>query len=148
MVHEMAHHKIRSHDSNFPAEMQRIEYKLQANKEGDFNAIKRAIIKLVQDHSDIIAEGKRIYEYESITPTRKRLQDNEERIEPNLSYERIFKGDRESGAKNRTEQRVQPSIISGRGTSGQRSEAGISGSEDEGSGALSPQYQTRYKAPP
>ena len=136
MVHEMAHHKVRSHNASFPAEMQRIEYKLQANKEKEYNAIKRAVVKLVQNNSDIIAEGIRIYAYEDISPTRKRLQDSEERIEPSVSYERISKGNGEPSGEIPAGERVQQPAISGRGASGQRSEAGAGGGRNEKTGPL------------
>ena len=54
MVHELAHHKVRSHDADFPAEMQRILIKLEASKSFDIKQFKDDFILLVKDNKDII----------------------------------------------------------------------------------------------
>lgn len=76
MVHELAHHKVRNHDADFPAEMQRITYKLRADKlfnmrefedefaktiENDYDDIVQALYKLFNGETDanIKARGQR-----------------------------------------------------------------------------------------
>jgi len=147
MVHEMAHHKVRSHNASFPAEMQKIEYKLQANKESEYRAIKNAVLKIVRDNADIMAEGKRIYEHESISPNRKRLQDSEERIQPVASNEGVSQGNIQSSGAVRAGERILPSAVASSGDVRQRGETGVGSGGDEEAGSLAPQYQTRHKAP-
>jgi hypothetical protein len=54
MIHELAHHKVRSHRAEFPAEMQRILIKLEASKDFDIRQLKDDFISIVKDNKDII----------------------------------------------------------------------------------------------
>ena len=54
MIHELAHHKVRSHGADFPAEMQRILIKLEASKSFDIRQLKDDFISIVKDNKDII----------------------------------------------------------------------------------------------
>jgi len=53
MIHELAHHKVRSHDAAFPAEMQKIILSLKATKGFDLNALENKLLKSFQDNEDI-----------------------------------------------------------------------------------------------
>jgi hypothetical protein len=141
MIHELAHHKERSHNASFPAEMQRIESRLQANESTEYDAIKKAVLKLVQDNVDIIKEGTRIYEHESIAPTRKRLQDNAELIRPEGRDEGVSSGDSERSGAVGTGEQVLRSDQASREAAGLGREAGAGSGENETAGALRPQYE-------
>lgn len=54
MVHEFAHHKVRSHDANFPAEMQRILINLDAQDKVDIAKIKRSLVEHVKKYEDVL----------------------------------------------------------------------------------------------
>lgn len=65
MIHELAHHKVRSHNAEFPAEMQDIQIALDdmqlvmseaSMSEGglDLLALKKRVVKTVKDHHDIL----------------------------------------------------------------------------------------------
>jgi hypothetical protein len=54
MIHELAHHKVRSHNADFPAEMQRILIKLEASKSFDIRQFKDDFIATVKENKDII----------------------------------------------------------------------------------------------
>jgi hypothetical protein len=54
MIHELAHHKVRNHGADFPAEMQRILIKLEASKDFDIRQLKDDFISIVRDSKDII----------------------------------------------------------------------------------------------
>ena len=54
MIHELAHHKVRNHKAEFPAEMQRILIKLEASKDFDIRQLKDDFISIVRDNKDII----------------------------------------------------------------------------------------------
>lgn len=53
MVHELAHHQVRSHDANFPAEMQRIIIHLDVAEDFDFHAFKQKVVNAVARNQDI-----------------------------------------------------------------------------------------------
>lgn len=53
MVHELAHHKVRSHDANFPAEMQRILINLDAHTEFDFHDFKQRVVDAYARYQDV-----------------------------------------------------------------------------------------------
>jgi hypothetical protein len=54
MIHELAHHKVRNHGAEFPAEMQRILIKLEASKDFDIRQLKDDFILAVKENKDII----------------------------------------------------------------------------------------------
>ncbi len=54
MIHELAHHKVRSHGADFPAEMQRILIKLESSTSFDVNQLKKDFILTVKENKDII----------------------------------------------------------------------------------------------
>ena len=53
MVHELAHHNVRSHNADFPAEMQRIIIYLDTHKGFDFHAFKQKVVNAVASNKDI-----------------------------------------------------------------------------------------------
>lgn len=54
MVHELAHHKVRSHDAAFPAEMQRIQIMLDTNPEFNFHGFKQKVVNIVNAYHDVL----------------------------------------------------------------------------------------------
>jgi len=54
MIHELAHHKVRNHGADFPAEMQRILIKLESSTSFDINQLKKDFILTVKENKDII----------------------------------------------------------------------------------------------
>lgn len=65
MLHELAHHQVRNHEKEFPAEMQKIWYKLKAAQvKGGFNFTKfeNDFVKAITPFEDIINEANRLYD--------------------------------------------------------------------------------------
>jgi hypothetical protein len=63
IIHEFAHHKVRSHNDRFAAEMQRILYKLQADDQADFIFWQDEFVKHVaKEYSDIMEYGKGLFD--------------------------------------------------------------------------------------
>lgn len=77
MVHELAHHKVRSHNADFPAEMQRILAFLDASELGfNFGVFKSRVVALVEANKDIQSFiEERFNERNNIKPIGNRLQD-------------------------------------------------------------------------
>lgn len=71
MIHELAHFKVRSHNADFPAEMQRIAVKLAADAHGkvgfDFFEFQQRFVTDVLQFSDIIAKGKEYFDGSDIS---------------------------------------------------------------------------------
>jgi len=62
MVHELAHHKVRSHNANFPAEMQDILLNLEADDQFDYDWFKTAFATTVaNDYADIVQLGVELF---------------------------------------------------------------------------------------
>lgn len=58
MIHELAHHKVRSHNAAFPAEMQRIIYRLQANPNFDLNEFTQSFIERMELYKSMIIAAR------------------------------------------------------------------------------------------
>lgn len=54
MVHEFAHHKVRSHNADFPAEMQRILIQLDSQDKVDIAKLKRNLVEHVKKYEDVL----------------------------------------------------------------------------------------------
>jgi len=97
MIHELTHHKVRSHDDDFAAEMQRIDYTLKARgkniNEMELNFARR----MANLYADIIKEGRTLYEWPYNTPygnsqlyvrvRRDSFRESEERASPTYAGE-------------------------------------------------------------
>lgn len=54
MIHELAHYQVRSHDADFPAEMQRLTLHLKSDKDFDLASLEKALVDTVSDNRDIL----------------------------------------------------------------------------------------------
>ena len=54
MVHELAHHEVRSHNASFPAEMQRILINLDTSEDFNFQEFKEDFIRHVAEYKDVL----------------------------------------------------------------------------------------------
>ena len=54
MVHELAHHEVRSHNADFPAEMQRIMINLEVSKSFNFQEFKQGFVRHVAEYKDVL----------------------------------------------------------------------------------------------
>jgi hypothetical protein len=62
MIHELAHHKVRSHDHRFPAEMQRILLKMKSDKVFPFQQFEDNFADAIAaDYNDIIKAGVELF---------------------------------------------------------------------------------------
>lgn len=99
MIHELAHHKVRSHDADFPAEMQRILFKLRANSE--FNTLESGFAELVSSrYPDILTFGHKLFQDTfngsgdlRLESRGKRFRDSREDAQPPRGSERDAEGD-------------------------------------------------------
>ena len=79
MVHELAHHKVRSHNADFPAEMQRILYRMEGESlVGDttLNDIRQRLFKTYRDNKDIFEFIREVNTNANAKPRGKRFQDS------------------------------------------------------------------------
>lgn len=79
MVHELAHHKVRSHNADFPAEMQRILYTMEGESlAGDttLNDIRQRLFKAYRDNKDIFEFIREVNKNANAKPRGKRFQDS------------------------------------------------------------------------
>jgi hypothetical protein len=112
MIHELAHHKVRSHDADFPAEMQRILIKLESSPNFDIQKVKKGLIASVKDNMDIIKFLNKEGSNEFNRPIGKRFKDSQQQSRGEDTSEDV------PGA--RQEQRREPRVFS---KSGQRDNA-------------------------
>lgn len=54
MIHELAHHQVRSHDADFPAEMQRLTLHLKSDADFDLQGLEKALVDSVKKNKDIL----------------------------------------------------------------------------------------------
>jgi Large polyvalent protein associated domain 22/Histidine kinase-, DNA gyrase B-, and HSP90-like ATPase len=80
MVHELAHHKVRSHDAEFPAEMQRILNNLETDEDFDFQGFKHVFSMVIAENHDILLNLNGIYNDpgSNLRSRGKRLKDTSE----------------------------------------------------------------------
>jgi hypothetical protein len=65
MVHELAHFKVRGHDADFPAEMQRLLYKLEAGTAipgFNWESYKKGFVRNLQQYEDIYTYARKLYD--------------------------------------------------------------------------------------
>lgn len=106
MIHELAHHKVRDHNHKFPAEMQRIIYKLEGAKNFDYEQFKKQLVSFVRNFEDIINDGRKAIESDDSRPAAKRLEDSAESRSSEVRDERDVEGDSGPSGDVRTGQRV------------------------------------------
>lgn len=61
MIHELAHFKVRSHNASFPAEMQKITYKISADKTFDFHEWQRNLVNDILMFEDVFKKGNEVF---------------------------------------------------------------------------------------
>ena len=54
MIHELAHHQVRNHDADFPAEMQRLTLHLKSDKDFKVEDLEKALVDSVTKNKDIL----------------------------------------------------------------------------------------------
>jgi hypothetical protein len=77
MIHELAHHKVRNHGADFPAEMQRIIIKLESAPSLDIQQLKKDLILTVKENMDIIKFLNKEGSNESNRPIGQRFKDSQ-----------------------------------------------------------------------
>jgi hypothetical protein len=102
MIHELAHHKVRNHGADFPAEMQRILIKLEASSSFDIQQLKKDFILTVKENKDIIDFLNREGSNESNRPIGQRFKDSQQQARGEGTPEDVSK----RGAEQRGESRV------------------------------------------
>jgi hypothetical protein len=112
MIHELAHHKVRNHGADFPAEMQRILIKLESSTSFDVQQLKKDFILTVKENKDIIDFLNKEGSYESNRPIGQRFKDSQQQARGEGTAEDVPGG--------RQEQRREPGLPS---ESGQRAAA-------------------------
>lgn len=96
MIHELAHHKVRSHNERFPAEMQRLWYKLQANAD-DFLELQNDLIAVLEKHEEVFIRGKELLEGSDAELAGNRLGGVDEGTRAEGGDERLFEGNDRGG---------------------------------------------------
>ena len=112
MIHELAHHKVRNHNADFPAEMQRILIKLESAPNFDIQRVKKELISSVKDNMDIIKFLNKEGSNELNRPIGKRFKDSQQQSRGEDTSEDV--------PGSRQEQRREPRVS---GKPGQRDTA-------------------------
>lgn len=104
MVHELAHYKVRSHDANFPAEMQRILIMLDSNPHFSFHAFKQKVINIVAAYEEVHTHMNEVFTSGDFTirPRGKRFQDSgSNEVRDGGPFDNVARlgGEPESGAR-------------------------------------------------
>jgi hypothetical protein len=79
MIHELAHHKVRSHNADFPAEMQRILYTMEGEAlVGDttLQDIRQSLFNIYRDYKDVFDYIREVNTNANAKPRGKRFQDS------------------------------------------------------------------------
>jgi hypothetical protein len=120
MIHELAHHKVRSHNANFPAEMQKIIYKLRALEHqgmGQFDALEKRLVNAFQNNQAVFKEGWRIINEGSrdgsIEPRGNRFEDSSREDIRKPEGAGVPEGERGPSREGRAGKPVQPKPVSG-----------------------------------
>ena len=121
MIHELAHHKVRSHDYRFPAEMQRILLKMKSDKVFPFQQFEDNFADTIAaDYNDIIKAGVELFNGKN----------------PNISIEyrgnRFKDGSPESASKGVRARKAEGNV--GAGGAGGTGQPVLSGSGQGGRG--------------
>jgi outer membrane murein-binding lipoprotein Lpp len=133
MIHELAHFKVRNHNADFPAEMQFIDYKLQAADRNKFNAYQDKLVNAFTKYQDIFENGWRVInESRSIEARGDRFKDGSREDAGKPADEGIPSGKRGPSRAGRAGERVQPSGERGGKPAGKRGAAAERGKPDEG----------------
>lgn len=120
MIHELAHHKVRSHNADFPAEMQFIEYKLQAANKLKFDAYQNRLINAFRQYQDVFEKGWRLVnESGSIEARGDHFKDGSREDASRTADEGVPSGKRGPSGKGRAGERVQPSTEQSRAVAGE-----------------------------
>jgi len=80
MIHELAHHKVRSHNADFSAEMQRIMYRMEGQElefgDTTISDIKRRVFKILRGNKNIFEFIRKVNTDANAKPRGKRFQDS------------------------------------------------------------------------
>ena len=139
MVHELAHFKVRSHNSEFPAEMQFIDYKMQANRKQLWDAYQTKLINTFNEHQDIFENGWRlINESGSVEARGERFKDGSREDAGKPKDEGVSAGKRGPSGAGRAGERVQPSTQRGGKSTGKGGAPGQDSAANAGKSKVTP----------
>lgn len=99
MIHELAHFQVRSHNADFPAEMQRLTLHLKSDKDFDITDLENALVDTVKKNKDILDYLNRVGKQNDSRPIGQRFKDGEQQATAGRSAEDVAKsrGEREPG---------------------------------------------------
>lgn len=132
MIHELAHFKVRSHNSDFPAEMQLLEYELQAADKKKFDQYQSRLVDAFNKYQDIFEAGWRLVnESGSLEARGDHFKDGSREDAGKPADEGVPRGKRRPSGDRRTRKRVQPSTERGGEPAGERGATAKRGKRDE-----------------
>jgi len=139
MVHELAHFKVRSHNADFPAEMQFIDYKMQANKKQRWDAYQTKLVSTFNKYQDIFEHGwRQLNENRSVEARGERFKDGSREDTGKPEDEGVSASERGPSGAGRAGERVQPSAKRGGKSAGKRGAPGKRGNADAGKSKVAP----------
>lgn len=94
MIHELAHHKVRSHNAEFPAEMQDIQIMLDSNPNFNFHAFQQKVVNIVSTYHDVLTHMNGVFTSGDFLtrPRGKRFEDSSSQQEVDASLLRDTSG--------------------------------------------------------
>jgi hypothetical protein len=112
MVHELAHFKVREHNDKFPAEMQLIDYELQAANKLKFDAYQNKLVDAFNKYQDVFEAGWRlINESGSLEARGDRFRDGSREDAGKPADEGVPRGKRRPSGAGRAGKQVQPRVV-------------------------------------
>ena len=152
MVHELAHHQVRSHDAEFPAEMQRITYKLKADKFFDITEFEDAFAKTIEnDYADVVQALYKLFNGETnanIQARGQRFGDGAAEQRQEGRSPRVSEGDGGRGGTTGAGERLLPQLETRDPNAGGRNQAGRPRSETSETGPVAyPPNTVDFAAP-
>jgi hypothetical protein len=137
MIHELAHFKVRSHNADFPAEMQFLEYKLQAANKLKFDSYQNRLVNAFNKYQDIFENGWRLVnESGSLEARGDHFKDGSREDASRTADEGVPSGKRGPSGARPAGERVQPSAEQGRAVAGEGRAATERRPTDEGTAGL------------
>ena len=109
MIHELAHHKVRNHGADFPAEMQRILIKLESSTSFDINQLKKDFILTVKENQDIINFLNKEGSNENNRPIGQRFKDSERQARGENTLEDLSKRGQQERGRSELPSELRPS---------------------------------------
>lgn len=139
MIHELAHHKVRSHNWEFPQEMQKIYARLKGMRGTEYDRLEGGFADYIQANADILAFLRGVFQNEDLQSVGNQFQDGSFQSIKNAGDDPNLAGIGPSAERrSRVPQKDGASAEAGRS----RAQSGRVSGNGEGRGPIAPENVT------